>query len=57
MVNPSGKETVLHNFSYYVDGAEIIAGVNLDAKGNLYGGTSAGGPKQIHAGIVFKLSK
>jgi uncharacterized repeat protein (TIGR03803 family) len=56
-VSTTGKETVLHNFSYDVDGAEITAGVILDAKGNLYGGTGAGGPTKVHGGIVFELTK
>jgi uncharacterized repeat protein (TIGR03803 family) len=56
-VDTNGKETVLHNFSYPVDGAEVNAGVILDAKGNLYGGTGVGGTRRIHAGILFQLTK
>ena len=54
-VDKNGKETILHNFVYSVDGAEISAGVTLDAKGNLYGGASVGGNR--HNGLVYKLSR
>lgn len=43
---PSGgmwKETVLHQFAAQSDGKAPFAGVVLDAAGNLYGTTSAGG--------------
>jgi uncharacterized repeat protein (TIGR03803 family) len=56
-IDKNGKETVLHNFSYPVDGAEVSAGVALDAKGNLYGATAVGGPHDNDGGIVYKLTK
>lgn len=55
-VTKKGVETVLHNFSSQAtDGQEPIAGVILDAKGNLYGTTYQGGPRNL--GTVYKLSK
>ena len=48
-----GTFTVLHNFSGGGDGAAPYAGLTIDAAGNLYGTTSAGGNGY---GEVFKLS-
>jgi uncharacterized repeat protein (TIGR03803 family) len=56
--NPDGgwSETVLHSFrENNIDGNNPMAGVTLDAKGNIYGTTSEGGPSQ--AGTVFELSQ
>jgi uncharacterized repeat protein (TIGR03803 family) len=48
-------ETILHNFtSGTSDGRLPMAGVTLDAAGNVYGTTSAGGPYE--RGIAFKLA-
>jgi uncharacterized repeat protein (TIGR03803 family) len=52
-LDPDGHETVLYNFTGGADGANPYAGVILDAAGNLYGTTSAGGA--AGAGVVFKL--
>ena len=53
-VNPGGQETVLHTFTRGTDGNQpYLAGVILDARGNLYGTTAfngAGGQ-----GAVYKL--
>jgi uncharacterized repeat protein (TIGR03803 family) len=50
----SGKETALHNFVLNsTDGMWPYAGLIQDAKGNLYGTTSAGGISG--GGIVFEL--
>jgi uncharacterized repeat protein (TIGR03803 family) len=55
-VSQKGKETVLHNFTAgSSDGAEPIAGVIADAKGNLYGDTYQGGSANL--GTVYKLNK
>jgi uncharacterized repeat protein (TIGR03803 family) len=55
---PSGigpwMETVLHTFTGGSDGASPVAGVILDASGNLYGTTLIGGTNS--SGTVFKLS-
>jgi uncharacterized repeat protein (TIGR03803 family) len=51
-VDPVGKFTVLHNFTG-TDGESPEAGLTLDAAGNLYGTTSAGGASGF--GVVFKL--
>jgi uncharacterized repeat protein (TIGR03803 family) len=55
-VTPKGTETVLHNFaSGASDGSEPVAGVILDAKGNMYGDTYQGGSSNL--GTAYKLSK
>ena len=55
----SGKETVLHSFSYS-DGAFPYSGLVLDSAGNLYGTTSGGGTGNCksgyNCGLIFKLS-
>jgi uncharacterized repeat protein (TIGR03803 family) len=53
-VDPSGNETVLHNFTGGSDGVSPSGGLTLDAAGNLYGTASQGGT--FNAGILFKLS-
>jgi len=59
----AGKETVLWDFQGPPDGAEPVAGVIMDAVGNLYGTTGLGGGVNCAAGdgngcgTVFKLSK
>jgi uncharacterized repeat protein (TIGR03803 family) len=53
-VSKKGTETVLHAFAGS-DGTYPIAGVILDAKGNLYGDTEGGGSNDN--GTVYKLSK
>jgi uncharacterized repeat protein (TIGR03803 family) len=62
-LSPDGagwKETVLHRFcaagGTCADGSEPLAGLMMDAAGNLYGTTSAGGSGQVGAGVVFELS-
>jgi len=55
-VSQKGKETVLHTFAGgSSDGAEPMAGVITDAKGNLYGDTYQGGSYGL--GTVYKLDK
>lgn len=50
-----GVETVLHSFLVDgVDGTNPYAGVVLDAAGNMYGTTFAGG--SFNAGMVFKVT-
>jgi len=53
-VTASGTETVLYSFTRKNDGATPEAGLALDAAGNLYGTTTAGGAHSN--GTVFKLS-
>jgi len=53
-VDPSGKETVLHNFTGGSDGVDPVGGLLLDKAGNLYGTTSQGGTSKC--GVLFKLS-
>jgi uncharacterized repeat protein (TIGR03803 family) len=54
-------KTVLHNFNGFSDGLNPYGGVAIDAQGNLYGTTTAGGSGGICAedgcGVVFKLTK
>jgi uncharacterized repeat protein (TIGR03803 family) len=53
-LSKNGKETVLHSFGAGTDGASPVAGVTMDAGGNLYGTTSAGGTYTY--GTVFQLT-
>jgi len=53
MLDITGKEKVLYNFSGAPDGANPEAGVVMDAAGNLYGTTFFGGASGD--GTVFKL--
>lgn len=48
------KEKILHSFRNENDGADPIAGVVLDATGNIYGTTGGGG--KFGDGTVFELS-
>jgi uncharacterized repeat protein (TIGR03803 family) len=52
-LSTSGKESVLYSFGNGADGANPVAGVTRDARGNLYGTTSAGGTSGY--GTVFQL--
>jgi uncharacterized repeat protein (TIGR03803 family) len=52
-VDPTGKETVLYNFTGLNDGGPPEAGVIRDARGNLYGTTYLGGTGS--SGTVFKI--
>src|SRR5277367_920977 len=52
-VGPKGKETVLHSFAGGKDGANPQASLIMDATGNLYGTTNAGGASG--AGTIFKV--
>lgn len=55
-LSKKGVETVLHNFAGgSSDGAIPIAGVIMDAKGNLYGNTEEGGSASL--GTVYELNK
>jgi len=59
LVDPTGKETILHTFTGSPDGAGPN-GVTLDGKGNIFGTTEAGGDPNCGGpyygcGTVFKL--
>jgi uncharacterized repeat protein (TIGR03803 family) len=59
-LNPAGKETVLYRFSGGADGAgPFLGNLIMDAAGNLYGTTDAGGGgvgcEDSACGVVFKL--
>lgn len=54
-VSPDGTETILYNFgAYKIDGVDPLAGMVVDAKGNLYGTTNIGGV--YTAGTLFRLT-
>ena len=54
MLDPSGHQTVLHNFAGGPsDGGRPLAGVTRDSAGNLYGTTPYGGPSGN--GVVYKV--
>ena len=52
-LDTTGKETVLYAFTGGFDGANPLAGLVLDAQGNLYGTTGGGG---FGYGTVFELT-
>jgi uncharacterized repeat protein (TIGR03803 family) len=54
-VTAEGKEMVLHSFTGGTDGANPQASLVMDAAGNLYGTTYAGGTSG--AGTVFKVTE
>ena len=64
MLDPSGNETILHNFTGGVDGSVPHGGMVLDAEGNLYGTATSGAnltctPNSnvgYGCGTVFKVS-
>jgi len=53
-LSSTSKETVLHNFVYFTDGANPYGSLIRDLAGNLYGTTSTAGP--ACCGTVFKLT-
>ncbi len=53
-IQPNGVETILHSFGNGNDGAGPLAGLLLDASGNLYGTTLYGGASS--GGTVFRLA-
>ncbi|MFZ1011288.1 MAG: choice-of-anchor tandem repeat GloVer-containing protein [Candidatus Sulfotelmatobacter sp.] len=54
-ISKAGQHSVLYSFGGGNDGTVPVAGVTLDAKGNLYGTTSTGG--QYGYGTVFELKR
>ena len=63
-LTPSGgghwQQTVLHSFNCFDEGKNPYGGVTMDAQGNLYGTTVAGGSNGVCSGdgcgVVFKLT-
>jgi len=58
-VNPTGRETILHDFDGGADGAAPASVLTADGDGNLYGTTTAGGNGECGGtgcGTVFELS-
>jgi uncharacterized repeat protein (TIGR03803 family) len=53
-LDANGVETVLHNFTGGTDGASPESSLVMDAVGNLYGTTMAGGTS--NAGTVFRVT-
>jgi uncharacterized repeat protein (TIGR03803 family) len=63
MVDPSGNETVLHNFNGAGgDGGDVIGGLIRDSAGNLYGTTQGGGISgcvpglNIGCGTIYEIN-
>jgi uncharacterized repeat protein (TIGR03803 family) len=55
-VSKTGKERLLHSFAGGTsDGEYPLAGVIVDAKGNVYGTTETGGVSNV--GTVYKVSQ
>ena len=55
-VSKTGKERLLHSFAGGTsDGEYPLAGVIVDAKGNVYGTTETGGASNV--GTVYKVSQ
>lgn len=54
-VDATGRETIVHQFRNVPDGSTPIAGLILDAGGNLYGTTDQGG--EFAWGEIFRLDK
>jgi uncharacterized repeat protein (TIGR03803 family) len=52
-IGPDGIQSPLHIFTGLADGQSPLAGVVLDAAGNVYGTTPTGGPSSF--GTVFKI--
>jgi uncharacterized repeat protein (TIGR03803 family) len=57
---PGGTETVLYTFTGGSDGADPVAGLIMDAAGNLYGAASAGGTSDCNGlggcGTIFGIA-
>ena len=58
-IDATGKFTILHSFTGTSDGANPMAGLTLDALGNLYGATTEGGDLSCGfsgCGVIFKVT-
>jgi uncharacterized repeat protein (TIGR03803 family) len=59
-LDSTGKETVLHSFKTFPDGAYPYGGLIWDSQGNLYGTTLGGGYKHRYCpqgcGTIFRLA-
>jgi len=56
-LDPTGRETVLYNFTNGADGANPTAGVTMDSAGDLYGTTVFGGIPAFFGGwgVAYRL--
>ena len=61
MLEPTGKDTIVHEFTGGVDGADPQTGVIMDSAGNIYGTTASGGDLNCGGGFgcgtIYKLSR
>ncbi len=61
MLEPTGKDTIVHEFTGGVDGADPQTGVIMDSAGNIYGTTASGGDLNCGGGsgcgTIYKLSR
>jgi len=61
MLDPTGKDTILHAFTGGADGQDPQTGVIVDSAGNIYGTTAAGGDLNCNGGYgcgtIYKLSR
>jgi uncharacterized repeat protein (TIGR03803 family) len=55
-LDPSGNETVLHDFTDKNDGGFPFSGPIRDAAGNLYGTVTKGGDPSCDCGLVYKIT-
>ena len=58
-LDPAGKETLLHVFTGYSDGAYPMAGLTMDKSGNLWGTASLGGYESDGSngyGVIFEIT-
>jgi uncharacterized repeat protein (TIGR03803 family) len=54
-ITPSGAFSVIHTMDSYTEG-NVVGQLSLGSDGNLYGGTTLGGPKGKGKGTAFKIT-
>ena len=51
-IDTTGTFSVIYTFTGLPGPVEPVGGLTMDAKGNLYGTASQGGPGQLHTSIL-----